>query len=347
MTEFRFLSSDDVPASHENTSPSSDTNADVEALDEYSRAIVTAADKIGPSVVGIRVYPRANDVRPPAPRRENGVGTASGFVLTPDGYVLTNSHVVHGAARIEVALPDGTSFAAERIGDDPDTDLAVVRITAPILIPAVLGDSRKVRVGQLVIAVGNPYGFDFTVTAGVVSAIGRSLRSPSGSLIDNVIQTDAALNPGNSGGPLVDSKGDVIGVNTAMIAPAQGLCFAIAINTAKFVAGKLITEGRVKRSYIGVAGHTIPLQRRTTRYHGIAAPSGVLVAAVERNGPAHAAGLLDGDIIVAFEGEPIPDIDALHKLLTDERIGVRCAITVIRRTQKLELEIVPAESLPR
>jgi S1-C subfamily serine protease len=201
-------------------------------------------------------------------------------------------------------------------------------------------------VGQLVIAAGNPYGFTCTVTAGVVSALGRSLRSPTGRLIDSVIQTDAALNPGNSGGPLVNSAGEVIGVNTAMIMPAQGLCFAIAVNTAKFVAGKLITEGRVRRSYIGVAAQTIPLQRRTVRYHDIAAPSGVLVISVERGGPADLAGILEGDIVVAFDGEAISDIDALHRLLSWDKIRARSVITVLRRGRKLEVPVEPAETPP-
>ncbi len=315
------------------------------ALDAYSRAIVGAAEKISPSVVGVRVFLGARQRRPgSAPDAPGQNGSGSGFVLAPDGYVLTNSHVVHHAGRIEVSLPEGAAHAAELVGDDPDTDIAVVRINAPDLVPVELGDSRRVRVGQLVIAAGNPYGFNATVTAGVVSALGRSLRAPTGRLIDNVIQTDAALNPGNSGGPLVNTKGEVIGVNTAMIMPAQGLCFAIAINTAKFVAGKLITEGRVRRSYVGVAAQTIPLQRRTVRYHEIAASSGVLVMSVERGGPADRAGLVEGDIIVAFDGEAIPDIDALHRLLSSEKIRVRSTITVLRRGRKVDLDIEPAES---
>jgi len=319
---------------------------DGEEWDAYSRAIIRASDKIGPSVVGVRILPRPRAARSvssgPSPR-ENGSG--SGFVLTPDGYVLTNSHVVHDAGRVEITLADGSVFDAVPVGDDPDTDIAVVRVNAPDLVAATLGDSRRVRVGQLVIAAGNPYGFHCTVTAGVVSALGRSLRAPTGRLIDNVIQTDAALNPGNSGGPLVNSRGEVIGVNTAMIRPAQGLCFAIAINTAKFVAAKLIKEGRVKRSYIGVGAQTIPLQRRTVRHHGIAASSGVLVLSIEPLSPASVAGIQEGDVIVALDGAAVPDIDALHRGLTDEKIGVRSAITVLRRGRKFDLAIVPAESL--
>jgi S1-C subfamily serine protease len=347
MPEFRFLSSDDDAAHANGLARAGRPDTEDEIWDAYSRSVVGAAEKISPSVVGVRVYPKnmAPGSAPNSMRRDGGHG--SGFVLTPDGYVLTNSHVVHGAGGIEVTLADGSAYEGRLVGNDPDTDIAVVRINTTDLVPAALGDSRKLRVGQLAIAVGNPYGFHCTVTAGVVSALGRSLRAPTGRLIDNVIQTDAALNPGNSGGPLVDSKGDVIGINTAMLMPAQGLCFAIAVNTVKFVASKLIQEGRVRRSYIGVAAQTIPLHRRTVRFHHVAVESGVLVAALERGGPAETAGLREGDIIVEFEGQAIPDIDVLHRLLSDERIGVRCAMTVLRRSQKLEIVIVPAESSPR
>jgi len=345
MEKIRFMSSENDGPDAKGLARSNRPDDENEIWDSYSRAIVGAAERISPSVVGVRVYTKDSERREESSPRLREAGHGSGFVLTPDGYVLTNSHVVHGAGRIEVTLSDGASFEARPVGDDPDTDIAVVRVNAPDLVPVRLGDSRKVRVGQLVIAVGNPYGFQCTVTTGVVSALGRSLRAPTGRLIDNVIQTDAALNPGNSGGPLVDSRGEVIGINTAMLTPAQGLCFAIAVNTAKFVASKLIQEGRVKRSYIGVGGQTIPLHRRTVRFHQIAVESGVLVASVERGGPAQAAGLREGDIIVAFDGYAIPDIDALHRLLSDDRIGARCVVTILRRTQKLELELVPAESL--
>jgi S1-C subfamily serine protease len=349
MMDFvRFLAASDGVSENAGPGQSIHTGEEREEWDAYSRAIIRASDKIGPSVVGVRIFPgpRSRSSAPPTPSpRENGSG--SGFVLTPDGYVLTNSHVVHDAGRIEITLADGSAYDAVPVGDDPDTDIAVVRVNATDLIAATLGDSNRVRVGQLVIAAGNPYGFNCTVTAGVVSALGRSLRAPTGRLIDNVIQTDAALNPGNSGGPLVNSRGEVIGVNTAMIRPAQGLCFAIAINTATFVAAKLINEGRVKRSYIGVAAQTIALQRRTVRHHEIAASSGVLVLAVEPRSPAASADLQEGDIIVAFDANPIPDIDSLHRVLTDERIGVRSVITVLRRGRKIDLEILPAESLPK
>jgi S1-C subfamily serine protease len=260
---------------------------------------------------------------------------------------MTNSHVVHQASQIEVTLSDGRRFQADLVGDDPDTDIAVIRVHGPDLAPAPLGDSHAIRVGQVVIAIGNPYGFQCTVTAGVVSALGRSLRSRSGRLIDNVIQTDAALNPGNSGGPLVTSRGEVIGVNTAVILPAQGLCFAVAVNTATFIAGRLIRDGRVRRSYIGVAGQDTPLPRRLTRFHHLPVESGILVASIEPNSPAQRAGLAEGDVIVGYNGQPIGGIDDLHRQLTETQVGVRSRLTIIRRTERLMLDIVPEESKSR
>ena len=319
--------------------------SDDELLDAYSRAVTGAAEQVGPSVVNINVVQRPTGRRaadPRGPREARGSG--SGFIFTPDGFILTNSHVVHGATRIEVVLPDGRRFQADPVGDDPDTDLAVVRIQAPHLAPARLGDSATVRVGQLVIAIGNPYGFQTTVTAGVVSALGRSLRAQSGRLIDNVIQTDAPLNPGNSGGPLVTSRGEVIGVNTAVILPAQGLCFAIGINTAKFVAGRLIRDGRITRSYIGVGGQNVPLPRRLVRAHNLSTDAGVFVVSVEPGSPAHRAGLHEGDMIVGFAGEPIAGIDDLHRLLTGDKAGTRSHLSVLRGTERLVLQIVPDES---
>ena len=317
-------------------------------LDAYSRAVIEAAEKMSPSVVYIemgREAERSGSNNRRASREMGGSG--SGFLFTPDGFILTNSHVVHGANKIQVGLTDGRRMQAELIGDDPHTDLAVIRINASNLVPAQLGDSQSIRVGQLVIAIGNPYGFQYSVTAGVVSALGRSLRAQSGRLMDGVIQTDAALNPGNSGGPLVNSRGEVIGVNTAMILPAQGICFATSINTAKFVAARLIRDGKVSRSYIGVAGQNVPLPRRIVRYYQLPVESGVLIVSHENEvtNPASQAGLLPGDIIIGFDDQPIRGIDDLHKLLTDERIGKAAKLVVIRGTQKLDLTIVPQEAI--
>jgi len=317
-------------------------------LDAYSRAVNSAAEKVSPAVVNIDVHQRlrgrqATDLHLPQEVRGNG----SGFIFTPDGFILTNSHVVHNANKIEVSLTDGRRYQASMVGDDPDTDLAVIRIDTSNMVPANLGDSQSIRVGQLVIAIGNPYGFQCTVTAGVVSALGRSLRSSSGRLIDDVIQTDAALNPGNSGGPLVTSRGDVIGVSTAVILPAQGICFAIAINTAKFVAGRLIKDGTIRRAYIGVGGQNSPLPRRIVRFYNLSVESGVSVVSTEKNSPAQRAGLLQGDVIVGFDGQPISGIDDLHRLMTEKQIGVRSKLTIIRRSERMALDIVPEESKTR
>ncbi len=319
-----------------------------EPMDAYSRAVITAAEKVSPSVVYIGVQQPIRSRRGNAPRMpQEARGSGSGFIFTPDGFILTNSHVVHGAKRIEVTVSDGRKYEADLIGDDTDTDLAVIRINAPNLVPAYLGEAQKIRVGQLVVAIGNPYGFQYTVTAGVVSALGRSLRAQSGRLMDDVIQTDAALNPGNSGGPLVNSRGEVIGVNTAMILPAQGICFATSIDTAKFVASRLIRDGRVSRSYIGLAGQNVPLPRRIVRYYNLAVESGILVLSFEDSSPARNAGLLMGDVIVGLDNHPVAGIDDLHKLLTEDRIGRKSTLVVIRRTGKLSLEVIPEESLSR
>jgi S1-C subfamily serine protease len=254
--------------------------------------------------------------------------------------------VVHRADQIDVALSDGRRYPARLVGDDPDTDLAVIRIDAPNLVAAQLGDSNAIRVGQLVVAVGNPYGFQCTVTAGVVSAMGRSLRSNSGRLIDDVIQTDAALNPGNSGGPLVNSRGEVIGVNTAIILPAQGICFAIAVNTAKFVAVRLMRDGRIRRSFLGVGGQNVTIPRPLARQLNLATASGVLVLSVEKDSPAQKAGLVEGDIIIAMDAQPIKGVDDLHTNLTEQKIGVRSALTIIRRSARIAVPVVPAETRP-
>jgi len=308
--------------------------SDEEVLDSYSRAVTGAVDEIGPAVVNVEVQGAGG-------RR---AGSGSGFIFTPDGFVLTNSHVVHGAARIELALADGRRYRADLVGDDPETDLAIVHIDAPDLAWARLGDSGELRVGQLVIAVGNPLGFSATVTAGVVSSMARSFRSQAGRLIDNVIQTDAALNPGNSGGPLVTARGEVVGVNTAIIPMAQGICFAIPSNTAKFVASRLMRDGRVRRSYIGVGGQNVPLHRRVVRFHRLEHDGGVRVTQIESGSPAASAGLVEGDTIVAFDGQAVAGIDDLHRLLTEERVGVGLPLTVLRGVEKMEVRIVPAES---
>lgn len=301
--------------------------ADLALLDAYSRSVVSAVERVGPSVVHIEAR-RAGD-----PRR--GRGSGSGFLFTTSGYILTNSHVVHGSSRVDVTLHDGSTHRAEFIGDDPATDLAVVRIRTEGLSAAALGDSRALRPGQIAIAIGHPYGFQQTVTSGIVSALGRSLRSQSGRLIDDVLQTDAALNPGNSGGPLIDARGEVIGVNTATIPSAQGLCFAIAINTAKFVAGRLIRDGRVRRSRLGAAVQTVALPGRR---------SGAMLVGIEPGGPADLAGLEEGDVVVALDGHPVAGVDDLHRLLTADRVGVPTPIDVLRDGATRALDVTPGES---
>lgn len=323
---FTFLSSAEEHAS----SAAKIENTEAEAMDAYSRVVTSVAEAVSPAVVRIQVE---------TTRGQGGSG--SGFLFTPDGLLLTNSHVVNGARKITVITPEAGEFNAQLIGEDTDTDLAVLRIDAPAMRTVRLGDSRRIRVGQLVVAIGNPYGFHYTVTAGVVSALGRSLRSQSGRLIEGVIQTDAALNPGNSGGPLVNSAGEVIGVNTATILPAQGLCFAISIDTAKFIATKLITHGVVRRSYIGVEAQTASLNRTISRYYELTHNTGALVLSAEAGGPAAKAGLEPGDVIVAFEGQPVEGMDVLHRLLTEERISVAVRVTVLRGTKRLEMKVVP------
>src|SRR5262249_36117223 len=327
-------------SAHAPTSPTDD-----ELLDAYSRAVIEAVEKVGPAVVKVEVAHGPQDGQPADPRPPNEArGSGSGFIFTPDGFILTTSHVVHRADRIEVTLADGRRARADLVGEDPDTDLAVVRTDLPGLAPATLGDSQSLRVGQLVIAIGNPYGFQATVTAGVVSALGRSLRSTSGRLIDSVIQTDAALNPGNSGGPLVTSRGEVIGVNTAVILPAQGIAFAVAIDTAKTVAALLVRDGKVTRGYIGVAGQTAPIPRRVVRFHNLPLESAVLIVSAEAGSPAAQAGVREGDLIVAYDGRPVGGIDDLHRQLTQAQIGVPVPLTLLRGADRLVVEIRPVPS---
>ncbi|MGO9084465.1 MAG: S1C family serine protease [Candidatus Sulfotelmatobacter sp.] len=339
-------------AGHFEHSPTPADHADASLLDAYSLAVTSAVDRVSPSVVNIEVHQTlpgngAGRARSGQPRERRGGG--SGFVFTPDGLILTNSHVVHDAVRIAVTLADGRRMPATLIGDDPASDLAVIRVDEPgfdepCLTAAALGDSQRLRVGQIVIAIGAPYGFQSTVTAGVVSALGRSLRSYSGRLIDDVIQTDASLNPGNSGGPLVDSAGRVVAVNTATILPAQGICFAIGINTAIFVASRLLRDGRIRRSYIGVSAQTVPVHRRVVRFYDLPKETGVVVLSLEDGSPAQRGGLREGDIIVALEAQPVAGVDDLHRLLTEVRVGVSCKLTVLRWTEKLELKVVPEEA---
>jgi S1-C subfamily serine protease len=302
--------------------------SDDDLLDAYSAAVVHAVETVGPAVV----------------RVERGRGGGSGVIFTPDGFVLTNSHVAHGATQLAVTLSDGRTARGDLVGDDPHTDLAVLRLDASSLPWAALGDSRRVRVGQMAIAIGNPFGFDHSATAGIVSGVGRSLRAGSGRLMDDIIQTDAALNPGNSGGPLVTSRAEVVGVNTATILPAQGLCFAVASNTARFVAGRLMSEGRIRRSYIGVGGQNVPVPRRPGDRPHVPGSSGALVLSVESGSPASQAGLIAGDVIVAFAERPVTGVDDLHRILTAERIDVPAPLTIIRKGKRQQVTVVPRET---
>ncbi|HTX17494.1 MAG TPA: trypsin-like peptidase domain-containing protein [Bacteroidota bacterium] len=333
-------------------SPASAAGHDDDAglLDAYSAAVTSVVEKVSPSVVKIDVTHHSTPRRGSGGRRRNEndgqrgpTGSGSGVIFTPDGFILTNSHVIHGAATIDVILADGRELKGELIGDDPFTDLAIVRVDGQDLPSATLGNSQAIRIGQLVIALGNPFGFQATVTAGVVSALGRSLRVGGGRLIDNVIQTDAALNPGNSGGPLVNSRSEVVGINTALIPWAQGICFSIPINTAKSIAGQLMQHGRVVRSYLGIGGQVLDISRSAVRAHGLNGSRGVMVASVEKGGSAHEAGLLVGDVIVEMDGSRIESIDDLHRLLTQELIGKTAALTILRMEKKLLLNIVPRE----
>lgn len=317
--------------------------SDDRLLDEYSRVVSRAVKEVSPAVVKIDVVASLDRSwsHPNMPREAKGSG--SGFVFTPDGFILTNSHVVHGAKSIDVSFTDGRKLKARLIGDDPHTDLAVIKVDGFNLKYAEIGDSGGLCVGQVVIAIGNPFGFECTVTSGIVSALGRSIRSNSGRLIEQVIQTDAALNPGNSGGPLVNSRAQVIGVNTAIILPAQGICFAVPSNTAQWVASQLMKEGRIRRAYIGVAGQNILLPQGLVHVDRFAVEGGVHVASIEENSPAHIGGVREGDVIIAVNGQLARSMDDLHRFLTQEKIGERIRLVLIRQFEKVVLDIIPEE----
>jgi len=321
---------------------------DVELLDAYSRAVIGTLERARGGVVSLAMQgPR--DVGDGAARARRGGlrGVGSGFVVTPDGYLLTNHHVASAGARITATLDDGSEHAAERLGDDADTDLALLRVAHDAPLPHLeLGETRSLRVGQVVVAIGNPHGLGQTVTTGVISALGRSLRAKNGRLIEGVIQTDASLNPGNSGGPLLDTKARVIGVNTAIIAGAMSLCFAVPADTARWVLAELLRHGRVRRAWLGIAAETVPLPRRTVLHHGLAQASAVAVSEVLAGGPAAVAGLADGDRIVAIDEVATHDVDGLHRVLGGERIGRRVQVQLLRGARKLALDLVPAQRAP-
>ena len=308
---------------------------DAALLDAYSRTVIDVVDSVSPAVVRL-------DVKPSEQARQGGSG--SGVIVSPDGLVLTNSHVVGGTSRLRVTTADGQSLTAVVVGDDPDTDLALLRVNESVTLPfAPLGDSRHLRRGQLVIAIGNPLGFESTVTAGVVSALGRSLRARTGRLIDDLIQTDAALNPGNSGGPLVSSRGEVVGINTAIIMGAQGICFAIAANTAKFVLGELVRHGRVRRAYIGISAAKTALPRRLRHEAGVVQESAVVVAGVEPTSPADRAGLVAGDVLLSLDGQAVTGADDLIRILTGEKIGHKVEIELLRERKRQQVSLEPQE----
>jgi S1-C subfamily serine protease len=316
--------------------------SDFQLLDAYSQTVVRVAQNVSNAVAHLKVSKPQTSQRPQNQPNNNG-GTGSGFVISTDGFLVTNSHVINGAERIEAALPDGRNFTARIVGDDPATDIAVVKIDGDNLATATFGPSDLLQVGQIAIAIGNPFGFQYTVTAGVVSALGRTLRSQSGRLIDDVIQTDAALNPGNSGGPLVNSNGQVIGVNTAVILPAQGLCFAVSSNLAQFVVGKLILEGRVRRGFLGISAQAVSLPVKITDTLQLPTKGGILIQQVEPGGSAQQGGMLNGDVMVQFEGKPIDSIDDLHKALDEQSIGRLCSAWVLRNGALKKIDLTPKE----
>jgi len=333
---FLLDGSDDRP----DASPAAAERAsDAALLDAYSRTVSGVIDQVGPAVVRVEV-PRAG-------RRDGRAGVGSGVVITPDGLILTNSHVVAGTRRLRVATPEGRTLNADLVGEDPDSDIALLRADSQTAMAAArLGNSKAVRRGQLVVAIGNPLGFESTATAGIISAVGRSLRSRTGRLIEDIIQTDAALNPGNSGGPLLDSKGEIIGINTAIIMGTQGLCFAVASNTAQFVLLELLAHSRVRRASIGIAAQTAPLPRRIAYAAGLDQTSGALIASLDPAGPAARGGLTDGDMIVSLDGMPITGVDDVIRILDAGRIGQALSVEAIRRGAKHQLVVVPADRAP-
>jgi S1-C subfamily serine protease len=331
-----FLQSPDVPPASLAGIPSPAAPDDRPLFDAYSQAVVDVVEAVGPAVVRV-------EAMPDAARRTRG-GTGSGVIISPDGLTLTNSHVVQGASRVRLALTDGRTIDARLVGEDPHSDLALLRAVNGGALPfARLGDSKALKRGQIAVAIGNPFGFEFTVTAGVVSALGRSLRASTGRLIDDVIQTDAALNPGNSGGPLVSSRGEVIGINTAMIAGAQGICFAVASNTASYVVSEIIRHGRVRRAYIGIAAQTIPLPRRLGAAFGLTQSQGVAISDVAAGGPAERSGLKAGDIVIALQTQTVTGSDDLLRLLSADRIGVATSITAISGGELKTVTLTPVE----
>jgi S1-C subfamily serine protease len=332
----KFIS-DKVPAQTHIGSSDEGQMKDSELLDAYSRAVISVVERVSPSVVSIH----AGNHQHKTDSEQSASG--SGVIFTPDGYILTNDHVVHAAKQLQITLTDGSSMAATRVGTDPATDLAVIRADASCLEYSVLGDSGQLKPGRLVIAIGNPFGFQSTVSTGVVSALGRALRSRDGRLIENIIQHTAPLNPGNSGGPLVDSTGNVMGINTAIIYMAQGIGFAVPANTARWVVSQLLTHGRVRRGFLGISGRQRPLNRRLMRYHNLSGDSAIEVLSVERDSPAAKAGIHMSDFIVAVGGIGVSSVDDLHRFLSEWPLGEEITLTIIRRTELFHIHVVPVE----
>ncbi|MEN0004728.1 MAG: trypsin-like peptidase domain-containing protein [Bacteroidota bacterium] len=335
---YQFITDDNIPQEQAFETPE---NPDGALLDAYSQTVVRVAKAVNEAVVQIQAYkPNQNRRRRGG---QQGFGSGSGFIISANGFIVTNSHVVNGASKVVINLQDGRRFAAKLVGQDPATDIAVLQIKSNELPTTKFGDSDRLQVGQLAVAIGNPYGFQYSVTAGVVSALGRTLRSESGRLIDDVIQTDAALNPGNSGGPLVNSAGQIIGVNTAIISSAQGICFAVASNLAKYVVGKLIVDGKVRRGYIGIAGQVVRLNRAFRQNLELTQKSGILIQTIEADSPAYNSELQNGDLIIGFEDQIIATIDDLHKLLDANTIGQVCRLLVLRNNRRRWVRVVPGE----